>query len=1214
MKWSSKQQRVIDVRNKNILVSAAAGSGKTAVLVERIIKKITDKENPVDIDRLVVVTFTKAAAAEMKDRVRTAIERALEKDPEDENLLRQSSLVHNAMITTIDSFCLFVVRNYFDTICLEPNFRVGDEGELKLLAQDVMKAVFEQEYQSKDKASMFYQVVDSYANKRSDQPVKDIVMAIYERSCSQPWPREWIMGLNTLYQIRSTEELLAHPFIQENITEIRNILHGALDRMAIAYQIIDENDFLAPMRTTFEKDEEKYLELLTYEDSTEFLSKLSEFSFDRMKAVKLDENYEYATDTKNRVAALREKNKSELDKLRKDYASQTPEEKVLELEALAPIVEEFTRLALLFLESFEQEKRKKRIVDFGDIEHMALQILVDSNKKEPTETALAFQKNFDEIMIDEYQDSNQVQEEILKACSKESMGVHNIFMVGDVKQSIYRFRMARPELFMEKFARYEKATDEHERIDLSKNYRSRKEVLNFTNDMFFKLMHHDLGSVTYTEEVALHPEANYPQATDADTEIYMIECKELASKDKKECMRLEAEMVAQRIRKLLEEGVVRKNKDSQELRPVTYSDIVLLFRASNEWGPVFAEVLMEYGIPACVQSQTGYFSATEIQTVLSLLKLLDNPLQDIPMAAVLTSYFVGLSNQELASLRLVQIEDSFAKTALFYMLDANRSGELSKETYRKLQRFGAFYESLRKEKDLTTHQLLQRIYEESGYRNFVAALPAGKKREANLDMLLEKAIAFEKTSYQGIFHFLRYIEKLRKYDVDFGEADIVGENSNVVRIMSIHKSKGLEFPIVFVCGIAKEFNKMDARSSVVLHGDLGLGITKQYGKPRRKDSRNFVKSIIADRITKENLGEELRILYVAFTRAKEKLILTGHCNSYEEVSKDWVGNVKPNQPIAYGQRLHASHYLDWIGPAILSYQNRYEIIVKDLEGLKAGRYRAEAERMLTYEDIKEELTKVESKEVDALKEGFAYTYPYQEKLGKKSKYSVSDYKHASMEEKYEKAEGTYEKADFLEQTIESYVPFFAKELGATEEEITTTFGVNKGALRGTAVHRVMECLDFVKLYEVCDASEEKMLAFVKDELSRMTEEKTLEEELRALVSPSMIVEFIKHPIAKRMAKAAKENNLFVEKPFVMDYEDALLQGIIDVFWLEEDKLILLDYKTDRISDASDLVLRYEKQLELYAKALERVFSTETKKVEVAEKMMYSFRLKEVVTV
>ena len=1260
--WTTEQQQVIDLRNRNILVSAAAGSGKTAVLVERIVKIITDKNHPVDIDHLLIVTFTNAAAAEMRERIGNAIEKALDEQPGNEHLLRQLTLIHNAQITTIDSFCLYVVRNHFHEIDLEPNFRIGDEGELKLLREDVLGRVLEQNYEEPSEA--FSDFVEGYASGRTDAALNEMILQLYEFSRSYPWPEKWLDSFVGAYRIETREELDRAEWLAPLTENICFVLKDCEQLLKQALAITQQDDGPDMYEKAVRSDLEKYESLSKLTSFCELSVALSDIKYDRLASSR---GFEGNPDKLELVKSLREQAKDVVKKLCKQYFFCSPEMMIEQLERTEPMLEEVVRLTKQFADEFAAAKRRKNLVDFHDVEHFALQILVDEETEKAKKTAEEFRDTFEEIMIDEYQDSNEVQETLLRSISREERGENNIFMVGDVKQSIYRFRLARPELFMKKNDSYSLEECTKMRIDINKKFRRREEVLTCTNDIFYKIMARSLGNVESDAEAALYPGASYPVSADfipeillADSNDELLEDTELT--DKKT---LEAKIVAEEIKHLMKTQQVT-DKAAGTLRAAHYSDIVILLRSLSGWADSLVEVLNGNGIPAHTVSSTGYFSTVEVQTVLSMLRLLDNPRQDIPMAAVLRSPMAGLTDEELAVLRLEdgsvpfheavlelaeglyeedgqkEISDSEADRKQGRNADEKTENHIEITAHRKLLKFYKKYKQLRQlVPDTPIHELIEIILRETGYGHYVAAMPAGNRRTANLNMLLEKAAAYEKTSYKGLFHFVRYIDELQKYDVDFGEADMVGENEDVVRIMSIHKSKGLEFPIVIVSGMGKNFNKQDTRSKMVLHPELGIGLDYMDGKKRIK-SPTIAKKAIAKQIDLENLGEELRVLYVALTRAKEKLILTGTLKDAPEKLEFFRQQANlskaADRPLSYLTREGASGYLDWILPAVLSYGDKYPVRIVEAAELVLDEVENQLEQN---EDLTERIEEIEAADtqlVGQLKQRFSQRYPYQTDILRKNKYSVSELKHRAMREKFE-AEQEETIPAFLEEPVTPTIPLFIQREESVEQETA-----NRGALRGTAVHRVMECYDF--------ASEKS----VHEQMEAMEKEEKITADMRALVREQTVADFVSSETGKRMALAQRGGALYREKPFVMGFTEeelerygfgagaqmieneaqtenaqqeimsenvsqenhmheedlTLIQGIIDVFWIEDDGITVLDYKTDRVDTAQELIDRYATQLKLYADALERVFAT--RKLKVKEILIYSFRLVKLISI
>lgn len=1208
VKWTSEQKKVIDLRDRDILVSAAAGSGKTAVLVERIVNRICVDNPPVDIDRMLVVTFTKAAAAEMRERVSRAIDSLKEQKPDDENLQRQSTLVHNALITTIDSFCLFVVQNNFAQLNLDPDFRIGDQAELKLMLKDALAQVFEDNYAREDNEE-FINLIDTYSKGRNDSAVRQMVEDIYYKAGSSSWPRKWMNSLLRLYDIKSAKQLEDSEIIKEIVDYSRVLLEEAVQELTMAKDLASATPGLEKYALTLSEDIALFdgmADVTGYVGMQEFLNKIS---FGRIAVIR---KFDGDEKKKERVKSMRDATKKKVDGIKQKYFGMSIELMYEQLERQRPFVKELIRLSLEFYDAMEAVKTRKRVFDFSDIEHFALRILVDEQTLEPTETAREFSKHFEEIMIDEYQDSNQVQEDILTAISREHQGVGNMFMVGDVKQSIYRFRMARPELFMEKYNTYTSDDSAHQRIDLHKNFRSRNEVLDFTNDIFYKIMAADLGNVQYDDDAALYPGASYPKET-MRPELLLVDYKdEDLSEIIEDKEQIEALLIANRIRSLMENGMVTDKKTGQ-LRAVQYRDIVILSRSVATWGNTVAAVLKDCDIPAHVESNTGYFSSYEIQVILSMLRILDNPLQDIPMAAVLASPIVGMDDEELAQIRSAFKGVSFAQAALSAM-----AGEDGYED-EKLKAFALVFERLRGAvADTPIHELLYRMLDETGFYRYASAMPAGKRRRQNIDMLIEMAAAYEKTSYKGLFHFVRYIDIQQKYEIDYGEADTAGENDDVVRIMTIHKSKGLEFPVVFVSGLGKGFNTQDTKSDLVIHEKLGLGLVEKTKSPRTKRP-SLIRNEIESRIKRENLGEELRVLYVALTRAKEKIILTGGLSNAQKSFEKYRGNVNANQPISFGQREGAGCYLDWVIPAMLSYPDKYTVSTVDATEFAARTAMDMAANDISKAQLIGHISAADETKAKELAEEFDFEYAYASDITKKSKYSVSELKHDSMVEKYDSTEREAERPKFLLEEKETYVPDFARDDeagGASNEskEPKNAAGVNQGALRGTAVHRVMECLDFKSLCDIDTKDHVAVSAFVKKSMDEMLKKGLITDDMYRLTRPKLIEQFISSDVAARMAQADKRGDLYKEKPFVMDYEGVLVQGIIDVFWLENDKIVLLDYKTDRVNAAKELIDRYSTQLKLYADALGRIFSTDGKSIQADERLIYSFRLQQTIVI
>lgn len=1196
--WTSEQQQVIDLRNRDILVSAAAGSGKTAVLVERIIKKVTDPTHPVDIDHMLVVTFTSAAAAEMRERIRSAIEQAVEANPEDAHLLRQLTLVHNAQITTIHSFCMYVIRNHFHEISLDPDFRMGDEGEMKLLRAKVLDKVLEDNYSSQNED--FLALVSDYSRGGKDAEIVDMVEQLYTFAISYPWPKEWLQQAVKTYEVSSIEELKKSRWMKRTIEEVLLQIKEAMEHTQELISIAERQDGPGCYLKSLKTDIDLYKAFLS-ETDYEILQEL----FITLKYPMIGNSRGYTGDPEllEQVKNERDELKKMVTKLGKDYFSQTVEEIMEKLQAIRPYALELTRLTDEYMDAFTATKREKNLLDFNDLEHFALHILVDKETGMSRPAAEEFIDHFDEIMIDEYQDSNYIQETILKSISKESKGGHNLFMVGDVKQSIYRFRLARPEIFMEKYDRFTTADGAQQRIDLHMNFRSRHEVLDSANDVFYKIMHKDLGNVEYDDVAALNTGAQNYEAVENmyATEILVGNQDDLVYPvhEIEDKVTYEAKMVAVRIEQMMQNQYVT-DKESGQLRKVRYSDIVILMRSPGSMGDSFVEVLHKNEIPAHMTSQTGYFDTMEVETVLSLLQVLDNPYQDIPLTAVLHSAMFRIDNTTLAEIRTTYPREGFAKACFLYCKEHPENAAL--------QNFVTFLNKMRgMVNDTPIHQMIEMALEETHFLEYVTALPQGETRKANLEKLIDQAISYESSSYKGLFHFVNYIAKLQKYEVDFGSAELVNENDDAVRIMSIHKSKGLEFPVVFVCGMGKQFNQQDSRGKMILHPEYGIGLEYIDGI-RRVKSNTFYKKVIEHAVAMETLGEELRVLYVAMTRAKEKLILTGMMKKANEA----VSNARE---LSYTQRTGAKCYFDWIIPALNAYPSKYKIQVVSLEELVTHL----ANEVLRREWKKRCFTMLEANAdrsiMEQIDDNLQYQYPYEEEGDYKSKYSVSEIKHKAIEQVYRDEEA---EPIFVSHHKEDYVPAFMSDM--VQE--------NQGALRGTAVHRFLECFDFTRLTVKENGQERKRVGEelhreIEQQLQQMLACGKLTEQQKELLLMSKIEHFLDGNTACRMGTAAGDEKLYVEKAFVIGdrpevfFDDAkttsdemiLIQGIIDVFFEEEDGIVLLDYKTDKVDSSEELVKRYQKQLQLYGEAITRTMGKKVKEI-----LIYSFALEETIRI
>lgn len=1257
--WTREQKQVIEGRNKSLLVSAAAGSGKTAVLVERIIRMITEGDKPKDIDRLLVMTFTRAAASEMRERIQAAIEKKLEEDPDNEHLRQQTVLVQFAQITTIDSFCLYIIREHFDRLDIDPGFRVGDEGEMLLMRADVMEELLEDYY--RDGGEKYEKFVDSYAIGKADGGISDYVMQVYNFAQSNPWPEEWYEKCRSELALTEQGKLDRTEWMRFLLHDIKLQAFEWKAQLSEAVEICMETGGPMPYMPMIEEDLRHVQEVCDAEESYEAVfDALGKFTFSRLAAIR-SKNTEVDPEKKTLVSDCRGRVKKAVEKLKGEYMFASFAQMLDDLEAGKDNILELLELSEEFGRRFQAKKKEKNIVDFNDLEHFALEILTDRKEKTadkesykgpdkngiaehiPGAVADELAAQYDEILVDEYQDSNLVQETLINCISGERFGYPNVFMVGDVKQSIYKFRLARPELFLEKYHTYTSEESSHQKIELHQNFRSREHVLESINAIFYRIMTEKLGNISYTEDAALHPGAVFEERTGTDelkTELFITDISAQSQKknDTKEASdgngsdtdlddemadftarELEARMIAGKIREMTDpqSGITIWDKESGTYRRAQYGDIVILLRSVNGWAEEFTEVLSAQGIPVAAESRTGYFNTLEVETILNLLAVIDNPMQDIPLASVLKSPFGGLTDEEMAWIVAEHKagtertrEGGLYRAVAEYMDDQEepKIGEdeqtdkenllkklklfKKKEIYPKLKKLFELIDSLRREAVyLSMHELLYRIYDKTGYYRYVSALPGGAGRKGNLDMLVEKAAAYESTSYKGVFHFIRYIEKLKKYNTDFGEASVADSQGTVVRIMSIHKSKGLEFPIVFVAGLGKIFNKQDTRGKLLIDADLGIG-TDYLDSEKRIKGPTLKKNVMKRRMELDALGEELRVLYVALTRAKEKLILTASSKKVEERMAKWSMVAAAGGEIPYTVLTLASSYLDWILMSIPEKNPWIEYHAETFSDQLDREIGTQILKNLSRERLKwlakEPAEKTEQiRQIDEIiNNSYNFEYPYPDDLRLNTKMSVSEIKKKSMETEEE-------------ETV--FLPTLPVFMEKEQEE-------KSGAARGTAYHRVLQYLPFEQTL-----SRAQLEAFPE----KLVKEGRMDSESALLVRGYVLEKLTNSSLGKRMQKAALAGKLYREKQFVIGIparemgewnsdERVLIQGIIDAFFEEDGNLILVDYKTDHVDSPEILIKRYESQIKYYTRALEQMTGKK-----VAEKYLYSFRFGEI---
>ena len=1214
--WTAEQIEAIETRGCDLLVSAAAGSGKTAVLVERIIHRITEDAQPMDIDRLLVVTFTRAAASEMSQRIGGAIAKKLEQDAQNVHLQNQMVLLNKADIKTIHAFCLQVIKEHFAILGIDPATRTADPGEVKLLQGQVLDELFEERYEAEDEG--FFQLLETFADGTKDTRLKDLVRKVYTFAQGYPRPKALLEEMAEQFQLAEDATIdccswmdLIRDAVRGGVQFARFLLEAATQQ---AQETVGFDGYLE--RLQIETDALKVFEDALDEPYEKWRLAYLMVDFARLPAYRGDDK-----ETAERVKALRDEAKGVVKKLGETYFAYDAPMQADLIRSLYPVAQALSTLVAQFMDRFAAAKAEKLIMDFTDYEHFALRVLVAEGSTLdhviPTEAAEAIQERYDEVMIDEYQDSNMVQEMVLASVSGESRGENNRFMVGDIKQSIYRFRLAMPKIFNDKYQAYPLEKGGRTRkVVLSKNFRSRKGVLDGANFLFRQMMREDFGDVDYNDASALYAGATFPpfEGNSAGAcEMLLVETsrkeelpEELEELDRRQ---LEAKIIAKKIRQMMAEGYHVLDKETGQYRPLQYRDIVVLMRSVKNWGSVLDDIFGKEEIPFYAEVAEGYYDVPEVETVVHLLRLIDNPRQDIPLLSVLHSPLYGVSADELMQIRLAD-----GRGGLFYdcMEGYIADGE-EKELQQKLQRFHTDLNRWRGYmRDFTLYNLIAIVYQESGYYGYVGVTGGGALRQANLRLLLEKAEQYEAGGRKGVFYFIRFVENLKTVEAESGSARVQNEGENLVRVMTIHKSKGLEFPVVFVADMAKQFNEMDVREPVIVHQTWGYGMN-YTDIEKRVVYRTLSKTALAEAVRMENLSEELRVLYVALTRAKEKLILTG-------AVKDTLKSLERWQMVAEhtGERIPASRmrrgrsYLDWVMPALLRHRDAREPLeawevaytseqfLEDASQWQFSSFTRE-EAMLDLILEKEVMEKQEvtfsswdskqdySGQRSAVFQQLSWTYPHLGATTLPTKLSISEIKRKYQEEMT---------GELVYRPTEIAMPK-GKATALSPTQI------------GTAVHTVVEEADFNEGYD----SGEKLEALIA---TLVEKERLTEAEAQALLESSKkkeLLVFFGSAFMKRMKSATV---LEKEKPFAMlltpqeahlettgqETERVLVNGIIDCFFRDADgKLILLDYKSDRIFQEKLFLEKYQIQLALYRKALGQALGED-----VAEGYIYSFAM------
>lgn len=1225
--WTKEQQKAIDTRNRNLLISAAAGSGKTAVLVERIISMIIDEKNPIDVDKLLVVTFTNAAASEMKQRIGDAIAKQLENNPRNEHLQNQLTNLNRADIKTIHSFCLQVVRENYYTLGIDPVMRTADETEVKLLKQEVITDLFEKLYSEEN--TEFYTLVEMFANDTKDDKLKELILNIYDFLLGCPEPLKWLEETIEMFHLsehNTLENTIWAKILRQKMTEEIDMMCYYLKRaLELTKSINDLKAYQPYLQIELEMAENCRSQCSLPFRRVE--KAIKQIYFDKLPAYR----GEYK-EVKDEIIDFRNKAKKIFEDLQKSifpYSIETMEE---HMKQLYPILKYLGNVTKLFMEKYQQVKKEKRILDFGDYEHFCLRVLLKEGSTPenilPTEAAIELQKKYEEVFTDEYQDSNLIQEMILSAVSKKTIGKYNRFMVGDVKQSIYGFRLAMPEIFMQKYNQYTLEEGKEQKILLSQNFRSRKNILDGINFIFRQIMSERVGGLVYDEHAALYAGATFPPFygnCGGENEIILLNSQNKVDGEEKEDIleewnqaEKEAFVIAKRIKKMItEENYHILDKKTGQYHKIAFRDIAVLLRSSKRWNGIFDHIFIKEDIPFYAETSLGYFETLEVMTILNLLQVLDNPIQDIPLLSVLHSPIYHFTAEELMQIRMMSEnkEDNYYDCAqkCIHEYEQNTIQQNMKAIAKRLKMvFDNISDWRKKARESSISQLLWYLYSETGYFDYVGVTAGGKLRQANLRFLIKKAEEYEKTSLKGLFHFVRYIENIKKAEDTSGSAKLLNEGENMVRIMTIHKSKGLEFPVVFVSDMGKNFNISDLKKDVLLDHKIGIGVDYIDLEQRAKYT-TWAKEAVKLKIKQNNLSEEMRVLYVALTRAKEKLILTG---SIKEKSIEKWCNCESTQKgvLSYYKMAQARNYLDWIMPAILQHKAGKEFLKK---------YKFDYYNSIVLQDTSEwSITLLneqqENEEEVTQQQKQKQMIDYFDKWDNEKDYSGKRNQiFDTLDWKYTQKTSTTLQTNI---TISEIKRKWQEESNLSEEEKqwNITMKMPKfekegkkltAAEIGTATHTFMEQCDIKKQY-----TKENIIK----EIAFLVEQNILSEQEAKALNVYEILMFFQSELAQRIRNAdnieqekrfsmlMKANEIFTEKEYEFVEDSVMINGIIDCFFEENGQIVLIDYKNNRLwgqKTADTLKKQYEIQMKLYKKALEKSTGKEVKEV-----YLYSFAL------
>lgn len=1201
MAWTNEQQAAIDSRKQTLLLSAAAGSGKTAVLVERMIRRLLDKTYPIDITELLVVTFTNAAAAEMRDRVGQALMKALS-ETKDPRIERQLALLPSAHISTLHSFCQYVIRKYFYTIDLDPTFSIAGQEELNLLRRQVLSDVFLSYYEDEDRAAILYPLADMFGSDRGDDVLMDTVSRMYTYARSLAWPEHWLKASALAYETGPDTSIDDLPWVQPVKDFVQRVLKKDISFYERALYHLGQRDAFSAAYDQFSAEQEALKTAVGESRWDDLRGRINAVEFSRLKTLR-----GLSDDDKaiwEQCKALRDSVKKDVTKtLQPVYFSVSSEDWLDGIRAMKPIMDGLVTLTLDFAKAFSEAKRDKGWLDFSDLEHLCLKILLspEATPDNPLRSAAAeeLRSQYEEVLIDEYQDTNGVQELIARLVSSDD----NRFMVGDIKQSIYRFRLADPTLFMDKYRTFSRDAEARQRcIDLGRNFRSVPLVLDAVNDVFSRAMTMDAAGMDYGEREKLYAGRTAPEDSSwlgGPTEVDVVDTS--GDNEGLTAFEQEARFVASRICELLESGKMAARKDGT-LEPLSYRHIVILVRSMKNKADKLIEALQERGIPSYAEQRGGYFAAVEVQVMLALLRCIDNPEQDLPMAAVLRSPLVGLDETALAELRLIGDETLWQNLPVFSdSLDA--ADPLKEDIDDFIMHFEEWRTYSRRQ---GVAELIQRLYADTAYVDFVGAMPGGDLRQANLKALYDRAQQYEDAGFRGLFRYLQLIDKMMEDGLDLAPAKVVSEKEDVVRIMSIHQSKGLEFPVVIVADMGKEFNRKDLQEPILFHNELGIGL-KQYDSAWRMFYPTLIWSGIEAKLRWEGTAEEERVLYVAMTRARDQLILIGHDSKAADHWARWADGLDPAQ---------GNSYFDWVMPTVAAYFGNQV----NAETIRAGafwqgdRWQLRIASSESAPGLTEEVLAGEPR-LEALRRGdmtdtpipdwldrqLSWQYAFPKAVTTAAKFSVSEVKrryHELQSEELADEKGlALSPAAILPPESEDRSPFDELPPWLTEGDD----GVS-GAQRGTALHKAMQYIT-----PAADHTEGSL----RRELSAFVQRGILSPEEDSLIYVPVVAAFWRSSLGRRMAASPE---LHREYPFTVllaggplpeieGGERFLIQGVIDCLFREDDGWVLVDYKSDRLEQDDDFKERYAVQLTLYKQAVEQITG-----IPVRETYSYSFHL------